>query len=194
VVFGGTSTYVGQVVAPLESLRTPRLVLRAWRDDDLTPFAALNADPRVMEHFPNVLTREESDALVGRLRAGMKRDGFGFWAVEVPGVADFVGFVGLSVPSFDAPFMPSVEIGWRIAREHWGKGIATEGARAALDAAFGELALPEVVSFTVTANARSRRVMERLGMRHDPRDDFDHPSLPEGHPLRRHVLYRVRPR
>ncbi len=146
-----------------------------------------------MEHFPSVLTREQSDAMVASIREAMQRNGFGFWAVEVPGTADFVGFVGLSVPSFEAPFMPCVEIGWRIAYGQWDKGIATEGARAALDAAFGELGLSEVVSFTVTDNTRSRRVMERLGMRHDPREDFDHPAITEGHPLRRHVLYRVRP-
>lgn len=154
----------------------------------------MNADPRVMEHFPSVLTREQSDAMVDRIRTGMAKHGFGLWAVEVPGTADFVGFIGLSVPTFEAPFMPCVEIGWRIAPQHWDKGIATEGAVAALDAAFGQLGLPEVVSFTVTDNTRSRRVMERLGMRHDPREDFDHPALPEGHALRRHVLYRVRPR
>jgi RimJ/RimL family protein N-acetyltransferase len=178
----------------ITSLRTPRLVLRAWRDEDLAPFAAMNADPRVMEHFPTVLTREESDALAFRIRGSMVASGFGFWAVEVSGIADFVGFIGLSVPSFEAAFTPCVEIGWRIAHEHWDKGIATEGARAALDAAFGELGLAEVVSFTVTDNTRSRRVMERLGMRHDPREDFEHPSVPEGHPLRRHVLYRIRAR
>lgn len=178
----------------LTSLRTPRLVLRTWRDEDLAPFAAMNADPRVMEHFPSVLTREESDALVVRIGASIEEHRFGFWAVEMPGVANFVGFVGLAVPSFEAPFMPCVEIGWRIAFEHWDRGIATEAARAALDAAFGQLGLAEVVSFTVTDNTRSRRVMERLGMRHDPRDDFDHPRLPEGHPLRRHVLYRIRAR
>lgn len=178
----------------ITSLRTPRLVLRSWRESDLAPFAALNADARVMEHFPKVLTREESDAMVARISESIDQRGFGFWAVEVGGVADFVGFVGLAVPSFDAPFMPCVEVGWRIAHEHWGKGIATEGARAALDAAFGELGLSEVVSFTTPSNARSQRVMERLGMRHDERDDFDHPALPEGHPLRRHVLYRIRAR
>lgn len=181
-------------MTPITILRTPRLVLRQWRDEDLAPFAAMNADPRVMEHFPSALTREESDAMAGRLRAEIEQRGFGFWAVEVPGSAHFVGFVGLSVPSFGAPFMPCVEIGWRIAFDHWGKGIATEGARFALDAAFGELQLSEVVAFTATGNTRSRRVMERLGMRHDPREDFDHPSIAEGHPVRRHVLYRVRAR
>lgn len=176
----------------ITSLRTPRLVLRAWRESDLAPFAALNADPRVMEHFPSVLTRAESDALVARLNAAIEQRGFGFWAVEVQASEQLVGFVGLSVPSFEAHFTPCVEIGWRIAFEHWGKGIATEGARASLDAAFRELGLAEVVSFTATTNERSMRVMERLGMRHDEREDFDHPALPEGHALRRHVLYRIR--
>ena len=146
-----------------------------------------------MEHFPSVLTRAESDASVDRVGSGMARHGFGFWAVEIPGVTEFAGFIGLSVPSFEAPFMPCVEVGWRIAYAHWNKGIATEGARAALDAAFGGLGLAEVVSFTVPGNTRSRRVMERLGMRHDPREDFDHPALPQGHPLQRHVLYRKTP-
>ena len=176
----------------ITSLRTPRLVLRAWRESDLAPFAALNADPRVMEHFPSVLTRAESDAMVARLNAAIEERGFGFWAVEVQASAELVGFVGLSVPSFEAHFTPCVEIGWRIAFEHWGKGIATEGARASLDAAFRELGLAEVVSFTATTNERSMRVMERLGMRHDEREDFDHPGLPEGHAVRRHVLYRIR--
>jgi RimJ/RimL family protein N-acetyltransferase len=178
----------------ITTLRTSRIVLRAWRDDDLGPFATMNADPRVMEHFPNVLTRAESNAMAARIRTSMAANGFGFWAAEVPGIAEFVGFIGLSVPSFEAPFMPCVDIGWRIACEHWDKGIATEGAGAVLDAAFGQLGLLEVVSFTVTGNTRSRRVMERLGMRHDPREDFDHPGIPEGHPLRRHVLYRIRTR
>ena len=179
---------------PITSLRTPRLVLRQWRDGDLEPFAALNADPRVMEHFPSVLTRAESDRVAEAVRSSIAARGFGFWAVEMIETGEFVGFVGLAVPSFDAPFMPAVEIGWRIAFEHWGKGLATEGARASMDAAFGALELVEVVSFTATQNVRSRRVMARLGMRHDPCDDFDHPLLPDGHPLQRHVLYRIRPR
>jgi RimJ/RimL family protein N-acetyltransferase len=179
------------VLLPITPLFTPRLVLRDWRESDRAPFAALNADPRVMEHFPGTLTREQSDALVQRITATIARHGFGFWAVEVRATEEFVGFVGLSVPPFEAAFTPCVEIGWRIAFAHWGKGIATEGARAALDAAFGQLGLAEVVSFTTT-NVRSQRVMERLGMRHDARDDFDHPALPAGHPLQRHVLYRMR--
>jgi RimJ/RimL family protein N-acetyltransferase len=144
-----------------------------------------------MEFFPNTLNRNESDAMVVRIQDHFARHGFGLWAVEVPGVADFIGFVGLSVPQFEAPFTPCVEIGWRLAFEHWGKGYATEAARAALDFGFQHLSLKEVVSFTVPANRRSRAVMERIGMTRNPLEDFDHPSLPEGHPLRRHVLYRA---
>ena len=174
------------------SLRTERLMLRAWRDDDLEPFAALNADPAVMEFFPATLTRAESDAAAARIRAELVERGFGLYALEVPGTAEFIGFTGLSVPRFEAAFIPCVEIGWRIARAHWGRGYATEAARAALADGFGRLGLDEVVAFTATGNQRSRRVMKRLGMRHDPADDFDHPNLPPGHRLRRHVLYRIR--
>jgi ribosomal-protein-alanine N-acetyltransferase len=166
--------------------------LRPWRDEDLAPFAALNADLRVMEHFPGLLSREESDHTVSRFRAHFDRHGFGLWAVEVIGGAPFIGFVGLAVPAFEAHFTPCVEIGWRLAAEHWGRGYATEAARAAVDFAFGTVGLEQIVSFTVPANTRSRRVMKRLGMSHSPADDFDHPKLPEGHPLRRHVLYRLR--
>jgi len=173
-------------------LRTERLHLRRWLPADLEPFAALNADPRVMEHFSGLLFREESDALAARMAAHFERHGFGAWAVEVPGIAPFAGFIGLTVPEFQAHFTPCVEIGWRLAAEHWGRGYATEGARAALSFAFERLGLEEVVSFTVPGNVRSRRVMERIGMARSPADDFDHPALPEGHPLRRHVLYRIR--
>jgi RimJ/RimL family protein N-acetyltransferase len=176
-------------------LRTPRLILRRWCDADRAPFAALNADPEVMAHFPAPLTPAESDALAGRIEAHLADRGFGLWAVEVPGVAAFAGYVGLAVPTFDAPFTPCVEIGWRLARAHWGHGYATEAGRAVLGYAWGVLALDEVVSFTTVGNSRSRAVMTRLGMRHDPADDFDHPRLPVGHPQRRHVLYRLsRPR
>jgi ribosomal-protein-alanine N-acetyltransferase len=147
------------------TLSTSRLLLRPWRDQDLPAFAALNGDPRVMEHFPRVLDREESDAAVARIRAHFDRHGFGLWAVEVPQVADFIGFVGLCVPTFETHFTPCVEIGWRLAYDHWGHGYATEGARAALDFAFRVLALDEVVSFTVPANVRSRRVMFSTGWR-----------------------------
>jgi RimJ/RimL family protein N-acetyltransferase len=174
------------------TIRTSRLRLRLWRDEDLPAFAALNADPTVMEFFPKPLDRAESDALAARIRGHFARHGFAQWAVEVPGVADFIGFVGLSVPSFEAHFTPCIEIGWRLAAEHWGRGYATEAARAALDFGFRQLDLEEIVSFTVPANRRSRAVMERIGMTRTPTDDFDHPALPEGHPLRRHVLYRAR--
>ena len=172
-------------------LRTPRLILRPWRDDDLAPFAALNADPAVMEHLPALLGRAESDALAGRIRSLFEERGLGLWAVEVPGVAPFVGYVGLAPPRFEAHFTPCVEVGWRLARPHWGRGYATEGAAAALDDGFARLGLGAVVSFTVPANRRSRAVMERLGMTHDAADDFDHPAFAPRHPLRRHVLYRL---
>lgn len=178
---------------PAESpeLWTRRLVLREWRDADREPFAALNADPEVARFLPAPLTRAESDALVDRIEAHFARNGFGFWAVEIKGGEPFIGLLGLAAAGFDAPFTPAVEVGWRLARQAWGRGYATEGASAALDFGFGPLGLDEIVSFTVPGNVRSRAVMERLGMTHDPADDFDHPSLPEGHPLRRHMLYRV---
>jgi ribosomal-protein-alanine N-acetyltransferase len=172
-------------------LRTSRLLLRRWRDDDRDAFAAINADPVVMEHFPAPLGRQESDALADRIESGFEQRGWGLWAVEVPGTAAFVGFVGLNPATFDAPFTPAVEVGWRLAREHWGRGYATEGAHAALAFGFETLALDEIFSFTTYGNTRSRGVMQRLGMRHDPGDDFDNPNVPAGDPLRPHVLYRV---
>ncbi len=172
-------------------LRTPRLILRRWRDTDREPFAALNADRTVMEHFPAPLRREESDDLVDRIESGFEARGWGLWAVEVPGTAPFIGFVGLNPATFDAPFTPTVEVGWRLARAYWGHGYATEGARAALAFGFDELTLDEIVSFTSHGNTPSRRVMERLGMHHDPADDFDNPNVPAGDPLRAHVLYRL---
>jgi RimJ/RimL family protein N-acetyltransferase len=179
------------VVAMHRELRTDRLALRRWRESDLEPFAALNADPEVRRYFPKRMNRAESDALAEGQRELIDERGWGLWAVEVIGGAPFIGFVGLAEPRFQAHFTPAVEVGWRLAREHWGHGYATEAAREALAFAFGELALDEVVSFTSAINERSRRVMERLGMTHDPADDFDHPLIPEG-PLRPHVLYRIR--
>ncbi len=172
-------------------LRTERLLLRRWLPADRPAFARLNADPRVMEFFPKALSQEESDATVDRIEAHFREHCFGLWAVEVPGVAPFIGFVGLATPRFTAPFTPCVEIGWRLAAEHWGRGYATEGARAALEFGFGPARLDEILSFTVPANVRSRRVMEKIGMTRSPADDFDHPLLTAGHPLRRHVLYRI---
>jgi len=173
-------------------LRTERLLLRRWRDADLEPFAALNADPATMRFFPATLTREESDAHAERIGRQIEEEGWGLWAVEVPRDAAFAGFVGLARPGFEAHFTPAVEVGWRLARAHWGKGYATEAGRAALAFGFAELGLEEIVSFTSRANEPSWRVMERLGMSRDPADDFEHPRLPEGHPLRPHVLYRSR--
>ena len=172
--------------------RTERLILRAWRPGDREPFAALNADPIAMEHFPSTMTRAESDAFADRIDAELRERGWGLWAVEVPGVADFIGFVGLHDARFEAHFTPAIEVGWRLTRAHWGRGYATEAAREALAVGFGELGLDEIVSFTATSNRRSRAVMERLGMTRDPADDFDHPGVPAGSPLRRHVLYRLR--
>jgi len=178
------------MTAPTE-FRTDRL--RQWLPADRAPFAALNADPRVIEYLPGPLSREESDALVASIEAHIDRYGFGLWAVEIGKAASFAGFVGLSVPRFDAHFTPCVEIGWRLSAQHWGHGYATEAARAVLGIGFAELGLEEIVSFTVQANERSRRVMQRVGMSHDRADDFNHPLLPDRHPLRRHVLYRVHP-
>jgi RimJ/RimL family protein N-acetyltransferase len=172
-------------------LATPRLLLRRWRAEDREPFAVLNADLIVMEHFPAPLRREENDALVDRIEAGFAERGWGLWAAQLREPAVFIGFIGLNPATFDAPFTPAVEIGWRLAREQWGHGYATEGARAALEFGFVDLELDEIVSFTTHANARSRRVMERLGMRHDPADDFDNPNVPQGSSVRPHVLYRL---
>lgn len=176
------------MVAPI--LRTARTLLREWRTADLAPFAALNADPTVMQHFPSLLTRQASDGLVARFVGQFAALGFGPWALELPGVAPFAGFVGLVRQEFPAHFTPAVEIGWRLARPFWGQGYATEAGREVLRFADEVLALPALVSMTVPGNVRSIAVMERLGFRRDPADDFDHPKLPEGHALRRHVLYR----
>jgi RimJ/RimL family protein N-acetyltransferase len=175
----------------MAELATPRLRLRHWRDDDLAPFAALNADPEVMRYFPATLTRAQSDEFVTYIQAIMAPQGWGLWAVEVPEVSPFIGFVGLNRVQFEAHFTPAVEVGWRLDRHHWGNGYASEGAAAALTFAFDQLATPEVVSFTSTVNERSIKVMRRLGMTHDRGEEFDHPRVPDG-PLRRHVLYRMR--
>ena len=175
----------------LTEIRTDRLLLRNWRPSDAEPFAAMNADARVVEHLPAALTREQSDDLVARIQAHTDKHGFGLWAVEIPGIAPFAGFLGLGVPRFDASFTPCVEIGWRLAAAQWGRGYATEGARAALAFGFESLDLGEIVSFTSPDNVRSRRVMERIGMSRDPAGDFEHPLLPERHRLRPHVLYRL---
>jgi RimJ/RimL family protein N-acetyltransferase len=172
-------------------LRTERLLLRRWRPADLPPFAALNADPDVMEYLPGTLSSAESAALIERIEAGFEANGYGLWAVELPGEASCIGFVGLAPVDLDVFFAPAVEVGWRLARSFWGRGLATEGARAALAFGLQVCDLPEVVSFTAERNGRSRAVMERLGMRRDPGEDFDHTLLGEADPLRCHVLYRL---
>ena len=172
----------------MTELRGPRLMLRAWREDDLDPFAALNADPAVTEFLAGPRSREASEQMIARMQAGIDERGWGLWAVDVGGRC--IGFAGITYPRFEAHFTPCVEIGWRLARDAWGQGYATEAARLALAHGLETLALPEIVAFTVVANRRSRRVMEKLGMRHRAEDDFDHPNLP-GHPLQRHVLYRL---
>ena len=177
------------MAAPLNS---ERLILRPWREDDLDALAALCADPEVMAHFPAVLDRAGSTALLDRLMAHQAEHGFTFWALQRREDDAFVGFTGLVRVRFEAPFVPAVEIGWRLARPYWGQGYALEAAQRSLQFAFEDVQLEEVVSFTVPANRRSWGVMQRLGMRRDPADDFEHPSLPEGHPLRPHVLYRIR--
>jgi ribosomal-protein-alanine N-acetyltransferase/3-dehydroquinate dehydratase/shikimate dehydrogenase len=172
-------------------ITTPRLLLRTWRESDRASFAALNADPAVMEFFPSGLNGDESEQTVALMEAHQKEHGFCFFAAELVGKAPFIGFIGISNGPFEAPFTPAVEVGWRLARPYWNRGLATEGATAVLSYAFLKVQLNEVVSFTVPANIRSRRVMEKVGMTHDRAADFDHPRLPAGHPLRRHVLYRL---
>jgi RimJ/RimL family protein N-acetyltransferase len=174
-----------------ESLRTERLILRQWRDSDVAPFAVMNADPVVMEYFPATLSAAETVAMIARIRAGFAANDMGLWALELPGEAALIGYAGLWPVTFEAPFAPAVEIGWRLARPFWGRGLATEASRAALADGFGRLGLKEIVSFTVPANARSLAVMERLRMRRDPEGDFEYPNLPVGHALRPHVLYRI---
>lgn len=172
-------------------LQTSRLLLRRWRADDLAPFAAINADPIVMEHFPATLSTADSDALLQRIEDCFEQHGYGLWAVERIAGCELIGFVGLNPVPPELPFAPAVEVGWRLGRDYWGQGYAGEAARAALDFGFRRLALNEIVSFTARVNVRSRRLMERLGMSRDPAEDFEHPLLPEGHQLRPHAVYRI---
>jgi len=174
------------------TLETPRLKLREWRDGDLDAWAAMSSDSRVMEYFAEKLDRPAADAMAKRMRDGLERDGYGWWALEIKGGPEFAGVIVLQEVSLAARFSPATEIGWRLAAGVWGNGYATEGARAALDFAFGHLNRQEIVAITAVGNARSRQVMQRLGMTYDPKDDFAHPRLEPGHPLRPHVLYRLR--
>lgn len=172
-------------------IETPRLLLRGWRESDREPFRRMNADPRVMEFFPALLTAEESDAAITRLRLHDEQCAFTCWAAELRETGEFIGFTGLCNVPFEAHFTPCVEIGWRLLPEFWGRGLATEAARASAAYGFERLGLPEIVAFTAAGNQRSRRVMEKLGMTHDASEDFQHPQVPEGHWLRPHVLYRL---
>jgi RimJ/RimL family protein N-acetyltransferase len=174
-----------------KELHTSRLLLRRWRDSDREPFAALNADPTVMEFYPSPLSRAGSDEMVDRIEDLFNRQGFGLWAVEITATSAFGGYVGLWPAVFQAHFTPAVEVGWRLAQVHWGHGYATEAGQAATADGFERMGLEEIVSFTAVSNDRSQRVMQRLGMTHDPRDDFENPSVAVGHPLRPHVLYRL---
>jgi RimJ/RimL family protein N-acetyltransferase len=171
---------------------TARLLLRHWRDEDRGPFAAMGADPEVMEHFPAQLSRADSDGFVDRVAADLEAQGWGLWAMEEIASGRFLGFTGLAAPRFEAHFTPAIEIGWRLRRDAWGHGYATEAARGVLAVAFEDLELEELVSMTAVSNVRSQAVMRRLGMTTDPADDFEHPSVPEGSPIRPHVLYRLR--
>ena len=173
-------------------IRTPRMILRPWRDEDYAPYAALNADPEVRRYWPSTLSKEESDAQAAVIRKHIEEHGFGFWAAEAPGLARFIGFVGLKHVEPDLPFAPAIEAGWRLARNYWGRGFATEGAQASLADGFGRLGLQEIVSYAVAVNAPSRRVMERLGMTHHPAEDFDRKDRKPSDPLRRYVVYRKR--
>lgn len=181
------------MIHPALPIETDRLILRPWRETDFAPFAALNGDREVMAFFPNPLSRDESDALALRIQERIETEGFGFLAVEVKGGEAFIGMVGPSVPPYgaDLPCGPCTEVGWRLSRAAWGKGYASEAAGAALDFAFTELGRDDVVSFTAIQNERSQAVMRRIGMTRDESGDFDHPLLPEGHRLLRHVLYRI---
>ena len=174
-----------------EKLETERLILRQWSEQDVDPFVALNADPKVMEYFPSTLSRDDTEKSVARIRMQFEQHNFGLWAVQLRATGAFIGFVGLHVPDFGAPFTPCVEVGWRLARDYWGHGYAPEAAAESLRDGYERVGLSEIVSMTSTTNLKSMRVMEKLGMTHDPADDFDHPKLPRDHHLCRHVLYRL---
>lgn len=168
---------------------TERLILRLWKQSDREPFAAMNADPDVMRYFPSTRTREESDSMVNAVEQILADKGWGLWAVEEKSSGAFIGFVGLNIPGYELPFSPVIEIGWRLDKAFWGKGYAPEAARKALEIGFQQFAMKEIVAFTALTNLPSQRVMEKIGMTRC--EEFDHPSLAEGHPLRRHILYRI---
>lgn len=172
-------------------LRTQRLILRQWQEKDRLPFAEINADPEVMEHYPACLNKTESDTLMDRISNHIAENGWGLWALEIIDTHEFIGYTGLNIVTYETHFTPAIEIGWRLAKSYWGKGFAFEAATAAMNYAFEVLKLEEVVSFTIPKNQRSERLMQRLGMRRDIAGNFDHPNLPENHPMRPHILYRL---
>ena len=175
----------------MKNLETQRLILRSFQMTDLDDMAAIDADPKVCEFLPAIGTRENTAAIIQRIMNHEREKGYSLYAVELKATHKMIGWVGLITPTFDAHFTPAIEIGWRLASEHWNQGYATEGAKVVLDYAFQVLGLKEVVSFTTEKNLASRRVMEKIGLRHDSKDDFSHPKLP-GHPLEKHVLYRLK--
>ncbi len=170
-------------------IQTDRLILRQWRTSDLDACAQMNADEDVMRYFPSTLSKEETMAMIERFSRGIEEQGWGFWACELKENHVFIGFIGINDRLIPKPIAPAVEVGWRLLKEYWGKGYATEGAKACLDFAFNQLGIEQIVSFTAEKNFRSRKVMERIGMKYE--GEFEHPKLPQGHPLRRHVLYRI---
>jgi 3-dehydroquinate dehydratase/shikimate dehydrogenase len=172
-------------------IETERLILRNWLDRDLPFFVKINQDPRVMEYFPALQNEEQSKNIIERCKQLYREKGYCLFACELKATGEFIGFVGLLDVNFEAYFIPAMEIGWRLAYEHWGKGYATEAAKSVLDYAFNTWSLQELVSFTTINNWRSRKVMEKIGMKQDPEGEFEHPLLAEGHPLRRHALYRI---
>lgn len=176
----------------MEQLLTSRLKMRKWRQEDILPFSKMNSDSQVMEFFPKVLTEKETHDLVQKFEERFSQQGFGFWALELIENGQFIGFTGLNVPAFQTHFTPCVEIGWRIAHEYWGKGLAVEAAQKTIEYGFEVCSLKEIVAFTTLLNMKSRRVMEKLGMTYSPKDDFEHPLLEVEHPLRKHVLYRLK--
>jgi RimJ/RimL family protein N-acetyltransferase len=176
----------------IERIETARLTLRQWKEADIIPFAKMNCDPKVMEYFPSLSSAEESEALARRFQKHIEEHGFGPWAAELRSSGEFIGFIGLVTVGPQFPFAPAIEIGWRLAHQHWGQGLAPEGAIEALKVAFEKLNLEEVVSMTATLNLTSQRVMQKIGMSHQESDDFDHPKIEIAHPLCRHVLYRAR--
>ncbi len=176
----------------IERIESARLILRQWKESDITPFAKMNSNPKVMEYFPSLSSSEESNEMIRRFQKHIEEQGFGPWAAELKSSGEFIGFIGLVTVGPQFPFSPAIEIGWRLTPQYWGQGLAPEGAIEVLQHAFNPLALEEVVAMTAKLNLPSQRVMQKIGMSYQEKDDFDHPKIEVAHPLCRHVLYRVR--